>query len=182
MEETGGDGFDAESPSVTRMSDGYDFSELKVLVVDDSFHMRELVRTFLEGFGIKDVDVAPDAVEAMEMLPEKDPDLIITDWNMSPISGLDFVNQVRNGVESVPNRFVPIIMLTGYTEMKRVEEARDAGINAFVAKPISAGSLYKRLVSAVQDKRKYVESDAGYFGPDRRSPKRSDFKGQERRK
>jgi len=162
------------------MDDGYDFSELQVLVVDDSFHMRELVRTFLEGFGISKVGVSSDAEEALDIVINTDPDLIITDWNMAPLSGLDFVNRIRNGAE-VPNRFVPIIMLTGYTEMKRVEEARDAGINSFLAKPISAGSLYKRLVTAVHDKRQYVQSEGGFFGPDRRSPKRSDFQGKERR-
>ena len=162
------------------MSDGYDFSALRVLVVDDSFHMRELVRTFLEGFGIKDVTVSADAEEAFDMLGNTDPDLVITDWNMAPVSGLEFVERIRRGA-NVPNRFVPIIMLTGYTEMKRVEEARDAGINSFLAKPLSAASLYKRLVTAVQDNRQYVESTGGYFGPDRRSPKRRDFHGKERR-
>ena len=162
------------------MADGYDFSALKVLVVDDSFHMRELVRSFLEGFGIKDVIVSSDADEAYEIVVNTDPDLIITDWNMAPTTGLEFVQRLRKG--NVPNRFVPIIMLTGYTEMKRVEEARDAGINSFLAKPISAASLYKRLVTSVQDKRQYVESKAGYFGPDRRSVRRGDFRGKDRRK
>lgn len=162
------------------MASGLDFSDLRVLVVDDSFHMRELVRTFLEGFGIKEVATSSDAEEALDMVINTDPDLIITDWNMAPLSGLDFVQRIRNGVE-VPNRFVPIIMLTGYTEMKRVEEARDAGINSFLAKPISAGSLYKRLVTSVQDNRQYVQSEGGFFGPDRRSPKRTDFRGKDRR-
>ena len=99
---------------------------------------------------------------------------------MAPVSGLEFVERIRKGA-NVPNRFVPIIMLTGYTEMKRVEEARDAGINSFLAKPISAASLYKRLVTSVQDKRQYVESTGGYFGPDRRSTKRREFRGKERR-
>ena len=165
----------------SQMSDGYDFSALKILVVDDSFHMRELVRTFLEGFGIKEVLVSPDADEAFEVLCNMDPDLVITDWNMSPTTGLEFVQKVRKSTR-VPNRFVPIIMLTGYTEVKRVEEARDAGINSFLAKPISASSLYKRLVTAVQDKRQFVESRAGYFGPDRRAPRRGDFRGKNRRK
>lgn len=162
------------------MSDGYDFSALRVLVVDDSFHMRELVRTFLEGFGIKEVTVSSDADEAFDLLINSDPDLVITDWNMAPVSGLEFVERIRRGA-NVPNRFVPIIMLTGYTEMKRVEEARDAGINSFLAKPISAASLYKRLVTSVQDKRQYVETTGGYFGPDRRSIKRREYRGKERR-
>ncbi|HBT42273.1 MAG: response regulator [Alphaproteobacteria bacterium] len=178
--ETSWESVPASAGHKASMSDGYDFSALRILVVDDSFHMRELVRTFLEGFGIKEVTVSSDAEEAYDLVVNLDPDLIITDWNMAPVSGLEFVERIRKGA-NVPNRFVPIIMLTGYTEMKRVEEARDAGINSFLAKPISAASLYKRLVTSVQDKRQYVESTGGYFGPDRRSTKRREFRGKERR-
>lgn len=170
----------ANGKAANDIGQGYDFSQLRVLVADDSFHMRELVRTFLEGFGIKNVYPASNVDEAIEGLIANDPDLVITDWNMPPTSGLEFVARIRQG-EDIPNRFVPIIMLTGYTEMARVKEARDAGINAFLAKPISAASLYKRLVGAVEDKRQYVRSDTGYFGPDRRSDRRRGYNGKERR-
>lgn len=143
--------------------------------------MRELVRTFPEGFGIKDVSTSSDAVEGLEQIKGNDRDLVITDRNMSPVSGLDFVQQIRTGGGDIPNRFVPIIMLTGYTEMKRVEQVRDAGINSFPAKSISAGALYKRLVTAVHNNRQYAQSGAGYFGPDRRSPRHTDYRGKERR-
>ena len=74
---------------------GYDFSDLKIVVCDDSFHMRELVRTFLEGFGIKNVLAASDAEGAYEVICEHDPDLVITDWNMVPLTGIELVRQVR---------------------------------------------------------------------------------------
>jgi len=159
---------------------GYDFSDLKVIVCDDSFHMRELVRTFLEGFGIKDVTLASEAEEAFEIICSVDPDLVITDWNMVPMSGIELIEKVRKDPRT-PNPFVPIIMLTGYTELHRVEEARDAGISSFLAKPISAASLYKRLVGAVEDNRTFIRSDSGFFGPDRRSQRRRDYAGKERR-
>ena len=76
------------------MSDGYDFSALRVLVVDDSFHMRELVRTFLEGFGIKEVTVSSDAEEAYDLLTSMDPDLVITDLQMPYMTGIDLCSEL----------------------------------------------------------------------------------------
>lgn len=160
---------------------GYDLSDLKVLICDDSFHMRQLIQAFLEGFGIRDVFLACDADEGYEELCNVDPDLVITDWNMEPTNGLDFVRKIRRG-EQTPNSFIPIIMLTGYTELIRVEEARDAGVSAFLAKPISAAGLYKRLINVVEDHRIFVRSEGGYFGPDRRSRRRPGYTGDERRK
>ena len=108
-----------------------------------------------------------------------DPDLVITDWNMPPTSGLDFVKRLRLDEHS-PNPYVPIIMLTGYTELYRVKQARDAGVTSFLAKPVSAQSLYKRMVSIVDDQRPFVRNSK-YFGPDRRGHRDVDYGGQNRR-
>lgn len=162
------------------MNSGYDFSDLRVLVCDDSRQIRSLISSFLLGFGVKDVDEALDADDAFERLLDFDPDLVITDWNMPPTDGLEFVRRVRNSEDS-PNPYVPIIMLTGYTELHRVKQARDSGISAFLAKPVSAQALYKRLVAVVDDRRPFVRNDR-FFGPCRRSNRRSSYPGAERRK
>lgn len=81
---------------------------------------------------------------------EFDLDLIITDWNMPPTDGLEFVKRIRMSTDS-PNPYVPIIMLTGYTELYRVKQARNAGISAFPAKPLCAQALYKSVTSVVDD-------------------------------
>ena len=159
---------------------GYDFSDLRVLVCDDSRQIRSLISSFLVGFGVKDAAEALDADDAFAKLIEYDPDLVITDWNMPPTDGLEFVQRVRNSEES-PNPYVPIIMLTGYTELHRVKMARDSGISAFLAKPISAQALYKRLVSVVDDQRPFVRNDK-FFGPCRRGGRRTNYPGAERRK
>ena len=151
-----------------------------MLVCDDSRQIRSLINSFLNGFGVKSVEEAGDADESFERMVEFDPDLVITDWNMPPTDGLDFVKKVRNSSES-PNPYVPIIMLTGYTELYRVKQARDAGISAFLAKPVSARALYKRLTSVVDDQRPFVRNDL-YFGPCRRMNVRSNYMGGERRK
>lgn len=160
---------------------GYDFSNLKVLVADDSRHIRSLIKTFLNGFGVETVLQAVDAAEAYELFKSHDPDLVITDWNMPPTSGLDLVAQIRNDDES-PNPYAPVIMLTGFTELYRVRMARDTGVSTFIAKPVSAASLYKRLCAMVDDKRAFVRVGR-FFGPDRRMGRReASFGGPDRRR
>jgi len=157
----------------------YDFSRLRVLVCDDSRPMRTLVTMFLSGFGIKDPVQASDAEDGFKKFLELDLDLIITDWNMSPSSGLDMAEKIRTSKIS-PNPYIPIIMLTGYTELYRVEQARDVGISGFIAKPVSADSLYRKLVAVVDDHRSFVSND-DYFGPDRRFRNLSLAGGSDRR-
>jgi DNA-binding response OmpR family regulator len=107
------------------------------------------------------------------------PDLILVDWVMAPIDGIEFVRMVRMAKDSF-NPYVPIIMLTGYTEVRRVEEARDVGVNEFLAKPISAKSLYMRIAKIIREPRPFVRTKT-YFGPDRRRLVTREYKGKERR-
>ncbi len=158
---------------------GYDFENLSVLICDDSRQIRSLLKTFLSGFGVKNVYEANDGDLAFQEMQNIDPDLVITDWNMPPTSGLDFVKRLRLGDDS-PNPYVPIIMLTGYTELYRVKQARDAGVTSFLAKPLSAHSLYKRMVSIVDDQRPFVRN-VRYFGPDRRGARDTEYGGADRR-
>jgi len=150
-----------------------------VLICDDSHHIRTLVRNCLTAFGINDIGEAADADASLEVLKETNPDLVITDWNMPPTSGLEFVEKIRRSGEA-PNPYVPVIMLTGHTELDKVKIARDAGVSSFLAKPVSAHSLYKRLVSLVEDERMYVRSQ-DFFGPDRRFKTQQEQQGPERR-
>ena len=105
-------------------------SILNLLIVDDSKHMRTLVRTIVNSLGILEVYEAENGEQAYKALEDFPADIIIVDWNMSPIDGIEFTRQVRTNYDS-PNAYVPIIMLTGHTQMKRVEIARDAGVNEF---------------------------------------------------
>ena len=128
--------------------------------------MRQLVESILHALGVKQVCLAGDAAQAFKELQHFNADVIIVDWHMQPLDGLDFVRLVRNAKDSF-NPYVPIIMLTGYTEYRRVAEARDAGINEFLAKPISPRDLYLRIASIIDHPRPFVRA-RGYFGPDRR--------------
>ncbi|MEX0694650.1 MAG: response regulator [Rhodospirillales bacterium] len=159
---------------------GYDFETLKVLVVDDSRPMRSLIKSFLLGFGVKEMFEAIDANEAFVEVRDSSPDIVITDWRMPPTDGIELVRQIRMDLNS-PNPYLPIIMLTGFTELHRVKQARDAGVTAFLAKPISAQALYRRLCTVIEDQRPFVRVGA-FFGPDRRAKRRSEpYMGVERR-
>lgn len=161
------------------MSD-YNLSRLNFLIVDDNKHMRALVKSILHALGVKNVLEASDGADAFKELRHFPADVIICDWNMAPLDGLDFVRMVRTGSDS-PNPFVPIIMLTGHTEMNRVMEARDCGVHEFLAKPISAKKLYSRIRSIIENPRSFVRAGM-YFGPDRRRKTLANYNGPERRK
>ena len=148
------------------MSDQYDIERLNFLIVDDNKHMTMLVKNLIHALGARNVKETNDAAEAFTELTHFPGDIIIVDYQMQPLDGLDFVRLVRTGSDS-PNHYVPIIMLTGHTEMSKVLNARDAGVNEFLAKPISARSLYARIQKIIAQPREFIETRT-YFGPDRR--------------
>jgi len=155
------------------------FESLKALIVEDNTHMRSLLRALLNSVGIKDVSEAIHGQAAMEALRERKIDLVLTDLAMAPMDGLELTRQVRNDEKS-PNPFVPIIMITGHTEKYRVEAARDAGVTEFLAKPISAKSLYQRILNVVANPRSFIRTKT-YFGPDRRRHEVENYMGPWRR-
>lgn len=147
---------------------GYNLKNLKCLIVDDNANMRSLLRTILTSLGMRSKNIieAYCVKNAMAALGNGDIDLVITDWKMEPVSGIEFVRQLRNE-ETSPNPFIPIILLTGYTEKEHVLAARDAGVNEFLAKPISPKELYSRILSIIENPRPFIRTPT-YFGPDRR--------------
>lgn len=157
-----------------------DFSRLRFLVVEDSAPMRRIMRTILHGFGSRDVYEAEDGASGLEAFQHYSPDIIITDWVMPVFDGIDLTSVIRQP-DSSQNPYVPIIMVTGHTQRKRVIQARDAGITEFLAKPVSAKALYQRILSVIAAPRPFIKAHA-YFGPDRRRTKGVNYAGPERRK
>jgi two-component system chemotaxis response regulator CheY len=155
------------------------FENLKVLVVEDNQHMRSLLRSLLNSLGVRDVHEAGNGGAALDVLREKKCDLILTDLAMQPMDGLEFARDVRTSDKS-SNPFVPIIMITGHTEKHRVVAARDAGVTEFLAKPITAQSLFTRIAEIVDRPRAFVRCDT-YFGPDRRRRTLENYAGPWRR-
>src|ERR1700761_8321313 len=158
---------------------GYRFDRLKVLVVDDNQHMRKLVVTILQVFGVVQIFEAADGNKAWSMLRETNPDVVILDWMMDGMTGIELVKLVRTSAQT-PNPFVPVIMLTGYTQADLVRQARDAGANEFLAKPVSVKAIMSRLVSVIEHPRPFVRTKA-YFGLCRRRRGKEEYRGPERR-
>jgi CheY-like chemotaxis protein len=160
--------------------DNRSFERLRTLIVDDNQHMINIVRVIMRGFGAKDFYEARDAAEAFDTVKHDGVDLIIVDYQMNLLDGLDFIKLVRTAKDS-PNHYVPIIMLTAHSERSRVMAARDAGVTEFCCKPVTALDLYRKIVAVANSPREFVKTGS-YFGPDRRRHRGATHSGAERRK
>jgi two-component system, chemotaxis family, chemotaxis protein CheY len=158
---------------------GYRFDKLTIMVVDDNPHMRKLVVTILQAFGVFRIVEAGDGNRAWAMLRETQPDVIFLDWQMVGMNGLELVKLIRTSSQS-PNPLVPIIMLSGHTQIDHVRQARDAGANEFLAKPVSVRAIMSRMVAVIEHPRPYVRTK-NYFGPCRRRRAIGEYRGPERR-
>ncbi|HER26974.1 MAG TPA: response regulator, partial [Rhodospirillales bacterium] len=103
--------------------------------------MRVIVKRILASLGSKNIREAEDGADGLKVLQTFFPDIIITDWVMDPIDGIEMSHMIRNSSDS-KNPFVPIIMLTAHSEISRIIKARDSGINEIVVKPVSVKSLF----------------------------------------
>lgn len=157
----------------------YNLSRLSVLVVEDNAFMLKVVKDILRAFGIRDIKTADDGAGALRELKVSSPDFIILDWKMDPIDGIEFLKMLRTASDSA-NPTVPVIMLTGHTEIEKVMKARDAGANEFLSKPISATALYKRIVSIIERPRLFISSNR-FKGPCRRRYDNPNIPHDERR-
>ncbi len=157
----------------------YKLDKLCVLVADDSRSMRSLVIEILRELGVGRVMYATDGANAMKMI---DPmtgkssgaivdeiityDIVISDWMMEPVTGIELLKWMR-AHKNETIRYTPFIMLTGYSDQRRIIEARDAGMTEFLAKPISVKSLTDHLLTVIDRPRKFIMSEQ-FMGPDRR--------------
>ncbi|BBF93062.1 response regulator [Blastochloris tepida] len=164
------------SPSMYRI----EFNRLRFLVIDDNAHMRRIVRTLLHGYGAREVYEAEDGAAGLEAFTSYTPDIVITDWAMPIFDGLELTSMIRQPGANA-NPYVPIIMLTGHSEKRRVIEARDSGVTEFLCKPISARALYQRILNVVVNPRPFIKTKT-FFGPDRRRNVNPNYVGPERRK
>lgn len=143
-----------------------DLEFVKIMVIEENLHMRHIIRQLLLTLGCKEICEIRDPALALKELASFHADLVILEWNTEPIDGFEFVKMVRTAEDS-PNQFVPILILSGFTELQHVARARDAGANDFLAKPVSAETLGKRLDALLSNPREFI-STKNYFGPCRR--------------
>jgi len=139
---------------------------ISILVVEDNQPMLDIAKSLLLAFGVGHVIGAPDGEVGYKRFCEYNPDIVIADWMMKPMDGITFTRMIRNDTRS-PNHYVPVILMTGFSERRRVLQARDAGVTEFLVKPFNARDLYKRIAQVIERPRQFVRS-GDFFGPDRR--------------
>lgn len=157
----------------------FDFKKLTILVVEDTAPMRKLITSVLETLGVGRIYSADNGERGFDIFKRENPDIVVADWHMEPISGIELTREIRSNVTS-PNRMAPIILVTGYSALNRVAEARDAGVTEFLVKPFSANDLAKRIAYVINKPRDFIDCKT-YFGPDRRRRSSPDYAGPFRR-
>lgn len=158
---------------------GLRFERLSVLVVEDTLPMRKLMVSVLEALGFGKIYTAENGTQGFSIYRQYQPDIVLTDWLMKPTDGLDLVRLIRTHKHS-KNKATPIILVTGYSALSRVIEARDSGVTEFLVKPFTANDLAKRLAYVINRPRDFVETPI-YAGPDRRRKNKEDYAGPRRR-
>lgn len=142
--------------------------QLTLLVVDDNPFMRGLVRNLLANIGVKTIYEAGDGIAALDMIRQVTPDVVLLDWEMPLLNGAELVRIVRSP-GAFPTPDLPIIMLTGHGERRRIVEAAKLGVNEVLCKPVSAKAVYDRLLSILLKPRQSVRLGE-YYGPAPRRP------------
>ena len=117
-----------------------------ILVVDDYRTMVRIVRNLLQQLGFDNVDDASDGASALVKLRERTFGLVISDWMMEPMSGLELLEQIRADPKL---RALPFIMITAENRKDRVARAEQAGADGFIVKPFSAEALSDRIAAVM---------------------------------
>jgi two-component system, chemotaxis family, chemotaxis protein CheY len=129
---------------------------MPVLVVDDYSTMVRIIRNLLRQLGFADVDDARDGVSALEKMHTRRYGLVISDWNMEPMSGYDLLRQVRSdpGLGDVP-----FIMVTAESKTENVIAAKKAGVNNYIVKPFNAQTLKSKIEAVFAEKTEHSSAE-----------------------
>ncbi len=156
----------------------FDVSQLNILVLEKHLLVRRLLTDVFSEFGVATVFSTAEPAEAYQYYYENEPDIVLCDWTPD-LNGIEFIRRIRLHDESV-NPYVPIVVVTANTELRHVCIARDNGMTEFLAKPVSAKTIYSRLCSVIENPRPFIRVN-DFFGPDRRRRNFS-FGGEDRRR
>ena len=122
---------------------------MKVLVVDDYSTMRRIIRNLLTQIGYSEIDEAADGNEALQKLRAVHYGLVISDWNMEPMTGFDLLKQVRADDKL---KTTPFIMVTAESKTENVDAAKQAGVDNYIVKPFNATTLQQKINSVIGTK------------------------------
>ena len=120
--------------------------DITILVVDDQPLTRNMLKSILKGMGFATVLQADNGTSAMQKIRTEEIDLIICDWNMPAVTGLDVLKMVRSAPQTAK---IPFVMLTAEAYRENVTEAVKAGVDDYVAKPFTPEVLGQKIASAV---------------------------------
>lgn len=121
---------------------------MPILVVDDFNTMRRIVRNLLNQLGFSNIDEAEDGDSAIAKLTAKPYQLVLSDWNMEPKSGIDLLKEVRAKDQY---KTLPFILITAESKVENIVEARNAGVSSYIVKPFNAKTLKEKLVQVIGD-------------------------------
>lgn len=124
-----------------------DFNALKILIVDDSYPMRDMILYILRKAGFQNLIEAADGDEAFAILRKEDIGLVIADWKMPKMSGLELLGKIRADARL---KCLPVIMVTSEGDRDNVTKAIQAGASDYVLKPIYTDTLLKKIVKVVE--------------------------------
>ena len=147
---------------------GY-LSDINFLIVEDNRFSARILENILRALGARHIRRAHDGVEAVSVLKSFPADVCFVDWVMPKMDGIQLTQYIRSHTDS-PNQFLPVIMVTGSSELEHVMAARDAGVTESLIKPCSVQQILSRIKTVVESPRAFVRKD-DYFGPDRRRRK-----------
>lgn len=142
-----------------------DLRGISILIVEPSPLLRTVFRQALRELGATDTEVVSTPEEGFDVFNTQNPDIVLTDWSPA-CDGLALLQRLREDPASA-NCFVPVIITSAHTGAMHVTSARDRGMHEFLAKPVSAKTLYRRIARIAFDNRAFVRADR-FFGPDRR--------------
>ncbi len=119
---------------------------MPILIVDDYKTMLRIIRNLLKQLGFENVDEATDGAQALHKLREKNYGLVISDWNMEPMTGLQLLREVRADAKL---KDTPFIMITAESKTENVVAAKQAGVNNYIVKPFNAATLKSKLTAVI---------------------------------
>ena len=115
---------------------------MKILVVDDFSTMRRIIKNLLKDLGFTNIQEADDGNTALPMLQQGDFDFVVTDWNMPGMQGIDLLRAIRADDKL---KHLPVLMVTAEAKKEQIVAAAQAGVNGYVVKPFTAGTLKEKL-------------------------------------
>jgi len=121
--------------------------DMNVLIVDDYKTMLRIIGNLLRQIGFRNIDEATDGTMALNSMKNKRYGLVISDWNMEPMTGLELLKQVR--AKGDDNANVPFIMVTAESKTENVVAAKKAGVNNYIVKPFNADTLKQKITSVL---------------------------------